>query len=184
MSFHEEILDLAPFLSSPIGREAYRLHIFPQNIGLLPFQIILSISEIFLENLGLVKRPTLQLAFLPPLRRNRHLEFTFAMETQVAKIDPTYKKARLHPLRLILAIPNNSRNLLHIFYPHLDRVQTLKPNSKKRKLLRFLIQLPIQSGSALGSMQQTGCCRSSVRPVLSGKPKSICLRLWLLPFLT
>nr|VDC96599.1 unnamed protein product [Brassica rapa] len=166
MSFHEEILDLAPFLSSPIGREAYRLHIFPQNIGLLPFQIILSISEIFLENLGLVKRPTLQLAFLPPLRRNRHLEFTFAMETQVAKIDPTYKKARLHPLRLILAIPNN------------NRVQTLKPNSKKRKLLRFLIQLPIQSGSALGSMQQTGCCRSSVRPVLSGKPKMCCSRLF------
>ncbi|WZZ05123.1 hypothetical protein YC2023_091044 [Brassica napus] len=66
------------------------------------------------------------------------------METQVAKIDPIYKKARLHPLRLILAIPNNSRNLLHIFYPHLDRVQTLKPNSKKRKLLRFLIQLLIQ----------------------------------------
>ena len=73
-----------------------------------------------------------------------HLEFTFAMETQVAKIDPTYKKARLHPLRLILAIPNNSRSLLHIFYQHLDRVQTLKPNSKKRKLLRFFIQLQIQ----------------------------------------
>ncbi|CAF2058788.1 hypothetical protein Bca4012_099618 [Brassica carinata] len=104
--------------------------------------------------------------------------------SKVGKIDLTYKTARLHPLRLILAIPNNSRNLLHIFYPHLDRVQTLKPNSKKRKLLRFLIQLPIQSDSALGSMQQTGCCRSSVRPVLSGKPKSICLRLWLLPFLT
>ncbi|KAG2273814.1 hypothetical protein Bca52824_056369 [Brassica carinata] len=40
-------------------------------------------------------------------------------------------------------------------------IETLKPNSKKRKLLRFLIQLQIQSGSALGSMQQTGCCRSS-----------------------
>ncbi|KAL0759066.1 hypothetical protein Bca101_075216 [Brassica carinata] len=167
MNFHDEILDLAPFLSSLIWREAYRLHIFPQNIGF-------DLRQQRLKNLGLVKRPTLQLAFLPPLRRNMHLEFTFAMETQVAKIDPTYKKARLHPLRLILAIPNNSRNLLHIFYPHLDRVQTLKPNSKKRKLLRFLIQLPIQSGSALGSMQQTGCCRSSVRPVLSIQPQVCC----------
>ncbi|CDY26508.1 BnaC09g41600D [Brassica napus] len=142
MNFHDEILDLAPFLSSPIWREAYRLHIFPQNIGF-------DLRQQRLKNLGLVKRPALQLAFLPPLR---HLEFTFAMETQVAKIDPTYKKARLHPLRLILAIPNN------------NRVQTLKPNSKKRKLLRFLIQLQIQSGSALGSMQQTGCCRSSIQP--------------------
>nr|VDD35716.1 unnamed protein product [Brassica oleracea] len=159
MNFHDEILDLAPFLSSPIWREAYRLHIFPQNIGF-------DLRQQRLKNLGLVKRPTLQLAFLPPLRRNMHLEFTFAMETQVAKIDPTYKKARLHPLRLILAIPNN------------NRIQTLKPNSKKRKLLRFLIQLPIQSGSALGSMQQTGCCRSSVRPVLSIQPQVFCRRLF------
>nr|VDD33596.1 unnamed protein product [Brassica oleracea] len=159
MNFHDEILDLAPFLSSPIWREAYRLHIFPQNIGF-------DLRQQRLKNLGLVKRPALQLAFLPPLRRNRHLEFTFAMETQVAKIDPTYKKARLHPLRLILAIPNN------------NRVQTLKPNSKKRKLLRFLIQLQIQSGSALGSMQQTGCCRSSVRPALSIQPQVCFSRLF------
>uniref|UniRef100_A0A0D2ZUZ1 Uncharacterized protein n=1 Tax=Brassica oleracea var. oleracea TaxID=109376 RepID=A0A0D2ZUZ1_BRAOL len=102
MNFHDEILDLAPFVSSPIWREAYRLPIFPQNIGF-------ELRQQRLKNLGLVKRPALQLAFLPPLR---HLEFTFAMETQVAKIDPTYKKARLHPLRLILAIPNNSAFIL------------------------------------------------------------------------